>query len=101
MNEAAKNLGAFREVPFMGVIFVVHEAMKRWSAVRHEHNAVMPDYSYLVNVFLDDGTENMRVVLFRNQAERLLGKTKEQMVGFFLPFFHLLLVAFCFTPFYG
>ncbi len=47
-----------------------------------EHNAVMPDYSYLVNVFLDDGTENMRVVLFRNQAERLLGKTKEQMVGY-------------------
>ena len=42
----------------------------------------MPDYSYLVNLFLDDGTENMRVVLFRNQAERLLGKTKEQMVGY-------------------
>lgn len=47
-----------------------------------QHSAVMPDYSYLVNVFLDDGTENLRVVLFRNQAERLLGKTKEQMVGY-------------------
>src|SRR3990172_6042036 len=47
-----------------------------------EHSALMPDYSYLVNVFLDDGTENMRVVLFRNQAERLLAKTKEQMVGY-------------------
>ena len=47
-----------------------------------EHGAVMPDYSYLVNVFLDDGTENMRVVLFRNQAERLLNKTKEQMVAY-------------------
>ncbi len=47
-----------------------------------EHSALMPDYSYLVNVFLDDGTENMRVVLFRNQAERLLGKTKEQMVAY-------------------
>ena len=43
---------------------------------------MMPDYSYLVNVFLDDGTENMRVVLFRNQAERLLSKSKEQMVAF-------------------
>ena len=47
-----------------------------------EHSALMPDYSYLVNVFLDDGTENMRVVLFRNQAERLLSKTKEQMVAY-------------------
>ncbi|MEM3154635.1 MAG: OB-fold nucleic acid binding domain-containing protein [Candidatus Woesearchaeota archaeon] len=47
-----------------------------------EHSAVMPDYSYLVNVFLDDGTENIRVVLFRNQAERLLGKTKEQMIAY-------------------
>jgi replication factor A1 len=47
-----------------------------------EHSAIMPDYSYLVNVFLDDGTENMRVVLFRNQAERLLAKTKEQMIAY-------------------
>lgn len=50
--------------------------------VCNEHSAIMPDYSYLVNVFLDDGTENMRVVLFRNQAERLLGKTKEQMTAY-------------------
>ena len=47
-----------------------------------EHSALMPDYSYLVNVFLDDGTENIRVVLFRNQAERLLSKTKEQMIAY-------------------
>src|SRR3989344_6577011 len=48
----------------------------------NEHRAVMPDYSYLVNVFLDDGTENMRIVLFRNQAERLLDKNKEQMLAY-------------------
>jgi len=47
-----------------------------------EHNTVMPDYSYLVNIFLDDGTDNIRVVLFRNQAERLLNKTKEQMIAY-------------------
>lgn len=29
VNSSATTLGAFREVPFMGVIFVVHEAMKR------------------------------------------------------------------------
>ncbi len=50
--------------------------------VCNEHSALMPDYSYLVNVFLDDGTENMRIVLFRNQAERLLSKTKEQMIAY-------------------
>lgn len=56
------------------------EADGQW--VCGEHSAVMPDYSYLVNVFLDDGTENIRVVLFRNQAEKLLNKTKEQMIGY-------------------
>lgn len=56
------------------------EADGQWAC--GEHGAVMPDYSYLVNVFLDDGTENLRVVLFRNQAERLLEKTKEQMVAY-------------------
>jgi replication factor A1 len=56
------------------------EVERQW--VCGEHSAVMPDYSYLVNVFLDDGTDNMRIVLFRNQAERLLGKTKEQMIGY-------------------
>lgn len=41
MNETANNLGAFREVPFMGVIFVVHEAMKRGFVNGH------PDWSNL------------------------------------------------------
>ncbi len=47
-----------------------------------QHGVLVPDYSYLVNVFLDDGTENIRIVLFRNQAERLLNKTKEQMLAY-------------------
>ena len=40
-DETATNLGAFREVPFMGVIFVVHEAMKRGFVNGH------PDWSNL------------------------------------------------------
>ncbi len=56
------------------------EVEGQWAC--NEHGTLAPDYSYLVNIFLDDGTDNMRIVLFRNQAERLLGKTKEQMVGF-------------------
>lgn len=58
----------------------VKEVEGHWSC--GEHGTVVPDYSYLVNVFLDDGTENLRVVLFRNQAEKLLDKTKEQMVAY-------------------
>lgn len=41
MNDPTTNLGAFREVPFMGVIFVVHEAMKRGFVNGH------PDWSNL------------------------------------------------------
>ena len=47
-----------------------------------EGNEVTPDYSYVMNVVLDDGTENIRCTFFRNQAERLLDKTKEQMMEF-------------------
>ncbi len=44
------------------------------------HGIVEPRYSYLINIFLDDGTENMRVVCFRNQALKLLGKTDTEML---------------------
>ena len=39
MSDPAERLGAFREVPFMGVIYVVHEAMKRGFVNGH------PDWS--------------------------------------------------------
>lgn len=44
------------------------------------HGYVLPDYSYVMNVILDDGTETIRCTFFRNQAERLLGKTKEEIL---------------------
>ncbi|MBW2973353.1 DUF2240 family protein [Candidatus Woesearchaeota archaeon] len=47
-----------------------------------KHGKVNPDYAYVVNVFLDDGTENIRCVLFRKQAEMLLGKKPEDMLTF-------------------
>jgi replication factor A1 len=43
---------------------------------------VEPDYSYVTNLVLDDGTENIRVVFFRNQLEKLLGMTKEQVLQY-------------------
>lgn len=38
------------------------------------------DYSYVTNLFLDDGTESVRVVLWKNQTLNLLGITHEQML---------------------
>ena len=44
-----------------------------------KHDAVDPVYAYVFNVFLDDGTGNIRCTFFRNQADRLTGKNPEQM----------------------
>ena len=44
------------------------------------HGAVNPAYSYVFNVMLDDGSDALRVVFFKNQAERLLKKSPEQML---------------------
>ena len=46
------------------------------------HNAVTPDYSYVMNLVLDDGTETIRCAFFRNQIERLLNKTKKDLLAF-------------------
>ncbi len=46
-----------------------------------EHGAVTPDYSYVLNCFLDDGSENIRVVFFKNQAQRLTGKNHSQFLA--------------------
>ncbi|MEM4239666.1 MAG: OB-fold nucleic acid binding domain-containing protein [Candidatus Woesearchaeota archaeon] len=45
-----------------------------------KHGAVKPDFAFVMNVFLDDGTDNIRCVLFRQQAERLLGRTIDQLL---------------------
>jgi len=46
------------------------------------HNAVKPDFSYVFNVVVDDGSDNMRCVLFRNQVDKLLNKSKEEMLKY-------------------
>lgn len=47
-----------------------------------EHGNVIPAYAYVLNAILDDGTETIRCVFFRNQAERLLKMTQEQLLKF-------------------
>lgn len=46
------------------------------------HGAVTPDYSYVMNLFLDDGTDNIRVVCFRNQAQHLLKLQNSQILTY-------------------
>jgi hypothetical protein len=48
-----------------------------------EHQKVTPEYSYVMNVVLDDGSApngTIRIVLFRNQVERLLQKNHEEIL---------------------
>ncbi len=46
------------------------------------HDAVEPAYSYLMTFFLDDGTENIRCVLFRDQVDKLTAKKREEILAY-------------------
>lgn len=48
--------------------------------VCEEHGEITPDYSYVLNAVIDDGSDNMRIVCFRDQANQLLSKTKEDIL---------------------
>ncbi len=50
--------------------------------VCESHGQVLPDYAYVLNVYLDDGSDTIRCVFFREQAESLLQKKKEDMLQF-------------------
>jgi len=56
--------------------------LKEDKFVCETHGEVKPNYSFVLNVFLDDGTDNIRVVCFKNQALKLLDKTQEQMLEY-------------------
>lgn len=46
------------------------------------HNKVVPNYNYVLNIYLDDGSDNIRVVLWREQAEQLLALPREKVLSF-------------------
>ncbi|MFC1741182.1 OB-fold nucleic acid binding domain-containing protein [Nanoarchaeota archaeon] len=46
------------------------------------HGVVTPDYSYVNNVIVDDGSETIRAIFFREQMEALLGKKKEEVMQY-------------------
>ena len=47
-----------------------------------EHGNVIPAYAYVLNAVLDDGTETIRCVFFRNQLDRLINLNQEQILKF-------------------
>ncbi|MBI2128620.1 hypothetical protein HYU07_00125 [Candidatus Woesearchaeota archaeon] len=50
--------------------------------VCEEHGIVEPSYSYVLNTVLDDGSDNMRVVFFKKQANNLLSKNEEEIAKY-------------------
>lgn len=44
-----------------------------------DHGAVEPSYNLLLSGVIDDGTGNIRFVLFRDQAEKMLGKSADEV----------------------
>lgn len=50
------------------------------------HNAegkeVTPDFSYVFNLFVDDGSDNIRVVCFRNQMQNVLNMSHEEVLKY-------------------
>ncbi|MBN1645968.1 DUF2240 family protein [Candidatus Woesearchaeota archaeon] len=47
-----------------------------------EHGEVTPKYNYVMNLFLDDGSNNMRVVLWKDQIQTCLGMNDKDIQKF-------------------
>ncbi len=43
---------------------------------------VKPDYSYVFNLYVDDGTSSIRVACFRNQMQAVVSKTHDEIISF-------------------
>ncbi len=46
------------------------------------HDKVDPDFSYVLNLIVDDGTDNIRTVFFRETMEKLLNLNKERILEY-------------------
>ena len=49
--------------------------------VCQKHGKVTPNTSFVMNIFLDDGSENIRCVFFKEQALKLLDKPQETILA--------------------
>jgi replication factor A1 len=56
--------------------------LRETSYICEEHGEVKPNYSYVLNLVLDDGKGTIRAVFFRDQLEHLLEKSKEEVITY-------------------
>lgn len=47
-----------------------------------QHNIVKPNYNYVLNLFLDDGTGNIRTIFWKQQTQKLLKKSDDEILLF-------------------
>lgn len=71
----------FRRNPFFEVCpncgVRVKNVDGKWTC--DDHGVVEPEYQIVISGVLDDGTENIRVVFFRELAEKVFGKTAKEL----------------------
>jgi ssDNA-binding replication factor A large subunit len=46
-----------------------------------EHGEQEPNFNYVMNIYLDDGSDNMRATLWKEQVQRLFGKSDSEVVA--------------------
>jgi replication factor A1 len=78
-------LGTIVGVDALRFFEVCPKCNKRARSKREEyecetHGIVTPDYSYVMNLILDDGTGSLRVVCFREMVEKCLGLGNKELL---------------------
>jgi hypothetical protein len=56
--------------------------MSEGNFVCAQHGAITPMYGYVTNVMLDDGTDTLRAVMFKEQMQQLFKKTDDELLTF-------------------
>ena len=86
-DSAAEILGTVVQVFDPKFFEVCPECSKRLKIendvfICQQHEKVIPEYSYVLNLILDDGTENIRTVFFRDNMEKLLNIDKQSVLEY-------------------
>jgi replication factor A1 len=78
-------LGTIVSVEALRFFEVCPECRKRARVKREEfecdtHGVIIPDYNYVMNIIIDDGSGNIRAVLFENMVESALEMDKSKLL---------------------
>ncbi len=86
-NENAEILGTIVQIFDPRFFEICPKCSKRVKNVEgafvcDSHDNVEPDYSYVLNLIVDDGTENIRTVFFRGAMEKIINSNKEKILSY-------------------